>query len=206
MSKPLPEQCNFVAIGAWNPAIIQPHWLKKHFPKQIPDNCGIEIASAGTASSIRMNYEKVIVDPNNGRLILNPKKFDEETMAYIAELALGIYKLLKHTPVGAAGCNFVFKLDPEEVFTVDEIENDDKITGLYNGLGEKGKLVSKAIRHTFGLADCSVNVTHDYVGTERILRLNFDYQKAKAVENASNAFVSNFKYSLELVQKLTRKK
>jgi hypothetical protein len=152
-----------------------------------------------------MNYEKIIIDPNNGRLILIPKEFNEETMAYIAELALGMYKLLEHTPVGAAGCNFVFKLDPEEIFTVDEIENDDKITSLYNGLCN-GTLVSKLIRHTFGLADCSVNVIYDYIGTERILRLNFDYQKANSMENASKSFVSNFKYSIELLNKLIRKK
>jgi hypothetical protein len=130
MSRPLPEQSNFIAIGAWNPAIIQPHWLKKHFYRQIPDVCNIEIASAGANFLFRMNYEKVIIDPNNGRLILIPKKFDEENMAYIADLALGIYKLLAHTPVSAAGCNFVFKLDPDEVFTIDEIEDDDKIMSL----------------------------------------------------------------------------
>jgi len=206
MSQPIPEQSNFVAIGAWNPAILQPQWLKKHFPKHIPDNCRIEIASSGNASAIRMNYDRVVIDPNNGRLVLMPKVLDEDTMGYISELAKGIYELLEHTPVGAAGCNFVYKLESGESFTVDDIEKDDKIVELYNGLGERGELVSKSIRHTFSLPDCSINVNYDYIGADRILRMNFDYQKTKAVENAANALVGNYKYSQELVGKLVRKK
>lgn len=206
MSQSIAEQSSFVVIGAWNPAILQPQWLKKHFPKHIPDNCRIEIASSGTASAIRMNYDRVIIDPNNGRLVLTPKVLDEEAMVYISELAKGIYGLLEHTPVVAAGCNFVYKLEPCESFTVDDIEKDERIVDLYNGLGEQGELVSKSIRHTFSLPDCSINVNYDYIGTDRILRMNFDYQKTKSVEKAANSLVYNYRYSQELVGKLVRKK
>lgn len=206
MSKPLADQSSFVAIGAWNPAIIQPHWLKKHFPKLIPDNCRIEIASSGLASAIRMNYEKVIIDPNNGRLVLTPKVLNEETMVYISELVTGIYRLLEHTPIGAAGCNFVYKLEPEESFTIDVTEKNDEKINLYNGLVEGGELISKSIRHTLGLTDCSVNINYEYTGAEKILRLNYDYQQSKSVEKASKALVSNFKKSQDLVTKLIRGK
>ncbi len=206
MSKSLPDQSNFIAIGAWNPAIIQPHWLKKQFPGIVPDNCTIEIASSGSGSSIRMNYEKVIIDPNNGRLILIPKAMDEENLNYIRELGIGIQEKLEHTPITAAGSNFVFKLDPEEIFIVDDIAQDDKILALYGDLPKKGKLISKSIRHTFGLADYSINVNYDCGASARFLRINFEYQGANPMKRAAESLIGNFKHSLQLCSSLIRKK
>jgi len=206
MSKPLPEQSNFIAIGAWNPAIIQPHWLKKHFPEQIPDTCKIEVASSGGTTCFRMDYEHVLIDPNNGRLVFIPKTLDETTMRYIADLASGVHDLLKHTPIVAAGCNFVFDLDSEESFTLDDVERNHEIADLYSESGETGQLISKSIRHTFGFADCSMNITYDYVGAHKVLRINFDYKGVRPVENAAQALVGNYKRSLALAAKLIRRR
>lgn len=206
MSKNLPDQSNFIAIGAWNPAIIQPHWLKKQFPSIVPDNCAIEIASSGSGSSIRMNYEKVIIDPNNGRLILIPKALNEENLNYIKDLGIGIQSKLEHTPIVAAGSNFVFQLDSEEIFTVDDIAQDDKILGLYGDLPKQGKMISKSIRHTFGLADYSINVNYDYGASARFLRINYDYKGANPMKRAAESLIENYKYSLELCSSLIRKK
>jgi hypothetical protein len=205
MSKNLPEQSNFIAIGAWNPAIIQPRWLSKYFSNHIPDTCNIEIASVGVVSAFRMSYPKVSIDPNNGRLVFIPKDLSEENMKYIAELSMGIQSKLEHTPLIAAGSNFVFQLEAGESFTLDEIEPEPQIAGLYKDLKEQGKMVSKSIRHTFSLKDYSVNINYDYAGTDRFLRLNFDYQGANSMRLAAEGLVVNFKYSLNLKQQLIRK-
>jgi hypothetical protein len=205
MSKNLPDQSNFLTIGAWNPAIIQPHWLRKYFSGKIPDTCQIEIASVGAISAFRMSYPKVSIDPNNGRLIFIPKELSEESMKYIAELGLGIQGKLEHTPIVASGSNFVYQLEAGESFTLDEIEQEQQIAGLYKNLNEQGKIISKSIRHTFSLKDYSVNITYDYSGSDRLLRVNFDYQGAEPMKRAAEGLVANFKYSLDLQKQLIRK-
>ncbi|MBF0458804.1 MAG: hypothetical protein HQK99_13020 [Nitrospirae bacterium] len=202
MSVPAEEQSSFIVIGSWNPAIINHHWLKKHFPEKIPDAFSLEVPYPTIVSVPRINYEKILIDPNNGRLVITPKVMNEEIFQYISALALGIYELLAHTPIVASGCNFVFKLEQGEYFKIDEIEQDDKIIDIYEGLTFTGK----SVRHTFGLVDCSVNVFYDYVENDKTLRLNFDYKGTRTVEKATQALVENYKYSLELVDKLTRRK
>jgi hypothetical protein len=207
MSKSLPEQSNFIVIGAWNPAIIQPHWLRKNFSDQIPETCKIKIVSIGVASAVIMSYPKISIDPNNGRLVFIPKDLSEETMKYIAELSMGIQSKLEHTPIIAAGSNFVFQLDAGESFTLDEIEPEPQIDGLYKDMEDKGKIVSKSIRHTLSFKDYSVNITYDYAGSNRLLRINFDYQGqgANTMKRAAEGLVTNFKNSLDLKQQLIRK-
>jgi hypothetical protein len=205
MSKNLIEQSNFVVIGAWNPAIIQPHWLRQHFSDFIPETCQIEIASVGVASAFRMSYPKVSIDPNNGRLVFVPKDLSEETMKYIADLSMGIQVKLEHTPIIASGSNFVFQLEVGEIFTLDKLEPEQEIEGLYKDLNDHGKIISKSIRHTFSLKDFSVNITYDYVGNDRFLRINYDYQGSNAMKRAAKGLVENFHYSQVLKEQLIRK-
>ncbi len=205
MSIPLPEESNFIAIGAWNPAIIQPHWLKRHFPDKIPDTAKIEITSVGAGFSFKMDYEKVTIDPSNGRLIFIPKVLNKETMQYIAELCVGIRKKLEYTPIVAAGCNFVFKLEKDESFKIDKIEQEEKIADLYIDLQKKGNLISKSIRHTFGLEDCSVNITYDYSENDKIVRINFDFKGTDPMKRAAEALMDNFEYTNQLIKDIIRK-
>jgi hypothetical protein len=204
MSKILPEQCNFIAIGAWNPAIIQPQWLKKQFGEKIPDQCNVEIVAMGAVSAFRLSFEKFIIDPNNGRLVLIPKDGSEATFSYLAELALGIQEKLPHTPILAAGSNFVFKLDDGETFLINKQNKDADVTNFYHDINDKAKIVSKSTRHTLGLETCSINITYEY-STEKIIRINFDYQKYDAMKRAATSLVDNYKYAVELSGRLVEK-
>jgi hypothetical protein len=206
MSKPIPEKSNFIAIGAWNPAIIQPHWLHKYFSDVVPDSCQIEIASIGGATAIRMVYPNVTIDPNNGRLVFIPKELNEEILKYIADLSSGIRTKLEHTPLIAAGSNFVFQLDENEIFTLDEIEQDQQILELYKELKDPGNIVSKTIKHAFSLQNYSINVTYEYVGRDKKLAINFDYQGANPMKRAAEGLVSNYHRALELSGTLIKRK
>ena len=85
MSKPIPKLSNFIAIGAWNPAIIQPQWLKKEFPTQIPSEFKMQVV-AGVVSSFRIEFEKeFIIDPNGGRLVFIPYNLDDTCLKKIAD-------------------------------------------------------------------------------------------------------------------------
>ena len=205
MSNLVPNQSNLVIIGAWNPAIIQPSWLKKEFPAQIPDSFRVQVV-AGVISSLRIEFEDFIIDPNGGRLVFIPKKFDEKILSDIAKLSNGIQGLLPHTPIAAAGCNFVFSLDPTESFSLDKIETDDQIKSLYGSL--KGcTLAAKSIGHIFSAEDHKISINYDFQGATRFLRINYEYSPPmNPMKRAADSFVQNFYHAQEISKDLIRSK
>ena len=205
MSKIIPLQCNLIAAGAWNPAIIQPHWLKQQFGEKIQDECSIDVIGNGANFVLRLNYKNFIIDPFNGRLVLTPKNEEKETFQYIVDLALGIRDKLSHTPIISSGSNFAFKLDDAETFRLDEVETDQELQGIYSDLNKQGKMVSRSIRHTFGLKDCTINIIYEYEVTQKTIRFNFDYQKPNPLQRAAEAFGANYTYATELCGQLTRR-
>jgi len=192
MSKPIPEQCNFIAIGAWNPAIIQPQWLKKEFPTLIPEKFIVQVV-AGVVSAFRIEFpNEFVIDPNGGRLVFIPKKLEDETLEKISELGKGIQELLKHTPIAAAGCNFVFQLEPDEIFKIEQIEPTDNIKAIYENI-HGTNLVSHSISHELAAEDHTINVAYDFKGQTKQLRINFNYQQpSEAMKIAAHALVKNF--------------
>jgi hypothetical protein len=202
MSKPIPDQSNFIAIGAWNPAIIQPQWLKKEFPTLIPEKFNVQIV-AGVVSAFRIEFlDEFILDPNGGRLVFIPKKLDDKILKKIADLGRGIQNLLNHTPIAAAGCNFVFKLEPNEFFKLEKIETDEEIMGLYENIKDSN-LISRSISHALSQEDHTINVTYDFKGQVKHLRINFDYQQPlNAMEVAANALIENFHRACNMCKEL----
>jgi hypothetical protein len=205
MSKLISNQSNLIIIGAWNPAIIQPAWLKKEFPTQIPDNFRIQVVT-GVISSFIIEFDDFIIDPNGGRLVFTPKKFDEKTLSNISKLSNGIQELLRHTPIAAAGCNFVFSLDANEFFSIEKIETDEQIKSLYSSLSECA-LVAKSIGHVFSAEDHKISVNYDFQGITRFLRINYEYQQPlNPMKKAADSFLKNFNHAQELCKELLRSK
>jgi hypothetical protein len=205
MSILIPEQCSLVIIGAWNPAIIQPAWLKKQFPTQIPDRFRLQVG-AGVGPSIRIDFEDFIIDPSGGRLVFVPKKLDEVILSRIVELSNGIQERLLHTPILAAGCNFVFTLEANESFSLDEIETDMEIKSLYKGL-VGFDLVAKSIGHVFSGEDHTISVNYEFQGTAKSLRLNYDYQAPlNPMKRAADSFIANLHHAEKLSKELIRSK
>jgi len=208
MSKPIPEQSILIAIGAWNPAIIQPKWLRDEFPEIITeDKAGVQIV-AGAVSSFRMEFSKFFLDPNGGRLVFIPKDFEKTTFELIAKLAHGMREKLKYTPIAAAGCNFVFKLEKGEMFTIDDIEQEDKVKARYGCFEKNCNLVGRGIRHTFAGTDYRINVNYDYLDEAKIIRINFDYQPPFALnpmKTAAEKLLENFDNAEQIKNSLVNK-
>ena len=192
MSKPIPEQSNFIVIGAWNPAIIQPQWLKKEFPDLIPSEFNMQVV-AGVVSAFRIEFpNEFVLDPNGGRLVFIPKKLENKCLRKIASLGRGIQDRLSHTPIAAAGSNFVFQLEQNEFFKHEKTETDDKIKKIYENINGS-KLVARSIGHTLSHEDHTVNLKYDFRGTSKMLRVNFDYQHPlNAMKTAADSLVENF--------------
>lgn len=202
MAQLIAEKSNLIAVGSWNPAIIQPAWLRKEFPEIIPPTFNIELT--GPLVSVRYDFGFCLMTPAANRLLFIPKTVDVDTLVKIAALGKGIYERLKYTPIAAAGCNFFFQLDKNEKFKSEEIEMIPDISNLPQKL-VKSELTSRTISHTFSKDDFNINVTYEISGIERFLIINFDYQHPQqALVMAANSFVDNFGCANELANNLIR--
>lgn len=159
MCQLITNECNFIAIGAWNPSIIEPSWLRKQFPTLIPKQFEI-LFSFQTKHQLRLEFEKITLIIDNEKLIFVPKIMDKSTLGYITELSVKIHKKLEHTPIKAVGCNFVYKIDNNERFKIDEFINADKLKDFYEDSNLKD-MTSKIYRHTFPFADYQLNIIYN---------------------------------------------
>jgi hypothetical protein len=207
MSQPLPEQSTFIAVGAWNPAIIQPVWLKKHFPTRTPPEIKLQFVTGGIFS-FRLDFGDFFLEPVIGRLVFIPKQLDEKTLEKIADLSNGIIEKLEHTPITAAGCNFVFKLETNEHIDVEQMEPDDKIKSLYPNMRAGNTFVSKSMVHTFSFEDYQINFKYDLNSKSRILFINYHYPQpsADSMKKAANSLVQHYKDASEMVKNLIKTK
>lgn len=204
MSSIVSEQCNFIVIGAWNPAIIQANWLRNEFPDLIPEKFNIQLVQ-GVRPFIRIELEDLIIDPNGGQLVFIPKEVNDRTIEYTSTLSLGIYEKLKHTPIVAAGCNFVFKLDKNETFYLDKYEYKDGIKVLYENILPL-TLISSDTKHVFSRNTHKITIDYNCTGDERTLLFNYEYQSPQtAMKEAAEALIDNFHHAQELSRGLIKK-
>lgn len=208
MSTIIPKQCNFIIIGAWNPAIIQPVWLKSQFPDMIKgEQFGIELET-GPVSSFRYDVNNIFISPNSDRLTFIPKEINCDTLSFISKLSISIYKKLSHTPVLAAGCNFVYKLEDNEVFCINNFEQPEKLSEFYENI-ELKELTSQQIRHKFSFSNHNLNISYNSQGDERTVHYNFDYHlgnNKKNINKATESLNDHYNFSIDLNSKLIRGK
>jgi hypothetical protein len=205
MSKIITEKCNFIVIGAWNPAIIQPQWLKKEFPTLIPENFNVQVV-AGVVSSFRIEFpDEFVLDPNGGRLVFIPKKMDDTILNKIADLGRGIHKALSHTPIAAAGCNYVFKLEQNEFFKLEKIETDEEIDNLYQNIGRD--IVARSIRHVISEEAHTINLNYEFKGMEKELHVNFNYPgQLDSMKVAADSLLTNYQRAKDMCKELIGEK
>jgi hypothetical protein len=201
MPTPIPEKSNFVAIGDWNPAIIQPKWLKEQFSRLVPDDVPLIFTTVGGTPSVVLDLGAFLLDPNGGRVIVTPKTSDEDTWSLISELMSGISKKLEHTPISAAGCNFTYRLDEGEKFEIEESKYSND-ANEYTKM-ELTNCIERTIQRTFSFEDYNINLAFLSSEKEQILRINYHYQSPiDAIVVALNRLLENYRGALELCSKL----
>jgi hypothetical protein len=205
MSVIITEQCNFIIIGAWNPAIIQPGWLKTQFPNLIKeDKFGVELIT-GPIATFRFEVNNVLISPNHDRLIFTPREVNEVLLDFISKISFSIFEKLHHTPVFATGCNFVYKLDEKECFSISEFKLPADVSEFYNEIG-LNELTSKQIRHSFSFSDHYLNISYSVSGESKTIHYNFDYphKDTNLIKRASESLKEHYSLTLKLNSKLIR--
>jgi hypothetical protein len=202
MSKLLPEQSNLIIIGSWNPAIIQHQWLKSEFPEWIEKEPTGAYLLQGDIQTLKLDYGDFAVQVNQQNLIFTFSRDDDEILDRVSNLTKGIYGKLKHTPVLAAGCNFVYELAPGECFNVGEgSEESKKVEAALEGY----LISSRELRYGFSGEDHSVNIRL-HLGASKKLHLNYDYRAPReiVVELMTGRLKVHLAHSKNMVKKFIR--
>jgi hypothetical protein len=203
MSKLVPEQSNLIIIGSWNPAIIQHQWLKSEFPDLIdPDPLGAYLLQ-GNIQALLLEYIDFKLQVNQQNLIFTFKNIDDKTLDRVSNLAKGVYDKLKHTPISLGGCNFIYELEPGDIFSVGEgSEESEKVEAALEGC----QLLSREVRYGFSGLDHKINIHFKRVEASRSLQLNYDYSapSEKVVELVTKHLKAHLDHSKDMVGKFIR--
>ncbi len=102
-----------VLVGGWNANIVlNPAWLEKHlFPEQ---KLEMKVPVPLQQGRVMVSADSVCISLAGPKLCLAPLKPDESVLDDIEFLAANIADRLPHTPVAAAGINFLFEADAGE--------------------------------------------------------------------------------------------
>ena len=109
------SQGSIVVVGALNPLIFQPEWLRQN---QIIGKSEAESAKDGKSIDI-MHDQVTQLSLTNMRLVVEPNRFVvtalQEPLVLARDFTANCFRLLAHTPTSAMGFNFsiVFKLAKE---------------------------------------------------------------------------------------------
>ncbi|MBF0476007.1 MAG: hypothetical protein HQK59_09275 [Deltaproteobacteria bacterium] len=108
------EGWSIVLAGYWNHYIFSPEWITDKLTKST--KVSVEFPINTPFSPPRYRFDNVIMQFSVGELILHPEASDDTTLETLKNLAGNILTELPHTPIHAAGINFVFvEDDPSEL-------------------------------------------------------------------------------------------
>lgn len=200
------DRCNLVIVGAWNPAIVTPIWLKEQFPELIKENEFQASFTPGPMPSVHFIIDGLRIDPNSGRLRLKPAKGESSRLELIPKLARAIFNRLPHTPTTAVGCNLVYRIDEEEMPGVIRFVDYPGQEKFYAAL-DLHQIPSRYVRHSFALPECQLNLIYNLKKDAETMEFNFHHHATEpsSVRAAIDAFSSYLDMSQRLQEKLVER-
>lgn len=125
-----PLNWDIVILGAWNPSILTPDWVREHM-FEAPQGTSVEVQVAlDRPAPMRIRYEGVTVTPAADRLIGACTSNDDGSIKQVG-VVLGLaVRALPRTPLAAAGVNRRYRFDtiPPTVADVVSSPLDEKLT------------------------------------------------------------------------------
>jgi hypothetical protein len=147
------DSATVVVVGAFNPAIFQPHWFAKEglLSQSDADGAKVDIVQSDLAqfTSSWLTWQSL-----RDRTTISTT--DASRFSSLRDLVLGTFQLLRHTPVSAVGVNrgfhlafdsradvdaFAFRFAPQPPWS--DLVNDSKLLSLHiegrhpRGIGNK---------------------------------------------------------------------
>jgi hypothetical protein len=95
-----------VMVGQWNPAIFSPEWVARKILNT--ETIETELAVGPTTTNVRYSTDKLLVIPQQDRLIIASRNTEEVSLLEMESRSRTVLQLLSHTPIRALGINFGF--------------------------------------------------------------------------------------------------
>ena len=187
MPRFLIQNSNLVIIGAWNPAIITPVWLRQQFPDLFPGGQYQAEFITGPAVSVRFTINDVLIDASNGRLVMSSRIDDLARLESLPRLAIAIAERLPHTPVAAVGFNFAFEATERAALAVDRFLDERSQDRFYAELGLTSR-IGRQVTHSFALPHSTLNLTYECKPEKTMLTFNF-HNSVTNVQQVRDALV-----------------
>jgi len=172
MSPGRPFDWNIVVVGAWNPSILTPDWVREYM-FEAPPGTSVEVQVAlDRPGPMRIRHGGVTVTPAADRLIVECTANDDDSIKRVGAVVGRAVHALPRTPLAAAGVNRRYRFDviPPTVADVVRSPLDEKL--LSSGRSTNARLVKWRI--TWGGGHLNLEIAVDEVAP--IGTINFNYE------------------------------
>ncbi|MBS0165521.1 MAG: hypothetical protein JSR29_05550 [Nitrospira sp.] len=119
------NEWNLVVVGQWNPHIFSPQWMCNTL-LNVPQ-VESEFVIGPLGGGMRYLTDHLAILPGQDRLIIGMRDTLDATLEEAEHITLRALDLLRHTPIRAAGVNFLYTEEvlPESVLRTFQLADND---------------------------------------------------------------------------------
>lgn len=206
----VPQETSLVIAGAWNPAILTPHWVMTHgMQTQNPNHVVQAMFPAGMTGAFeapRFVMQGFQYSPRVDALLMLPQAHTPESFTLLEDVSRRILENLSHTPIGGLGHNLEFRDDAPrdewlESFANSQLDLVDACAGM--------DVVRTTLATSFSRGAGQVNIQRYAEGTSLVVKFNFHHPAHSAADacavlagNGHARFWANYETAVQIVNQL----
>lgn len=151
---PNPKCPHVVIMGAWNPKIFTPFWLRSQGITE-SEEVELELTFGAADYKFLMKFDGMILSISDTHLVLRLAEWNQEKLVSLEAVALKILDRLRHTPLKAVGANFDFGIEEPSTTILNLFKIPSQLP-----LNKLEYLTSSLeISHTFAIPEIAADVT-----------------------------------------------
>ena len=206
----VPQETSLVIAGAWNPAILTPHWVMTHgMQVQNPDQVVQAMFPAGMTGAFeapRFVMQGFQYSPRVDVLLMLPQAQTLESFTLLEDVSCRILENLSHTPIGGLGHNFEFLVDaPQDEWLGSFANSQLDLVDACSSMDVARTTLATSFMRGAG----QVNIQRYVEGTSLVVKFNFHYSAHSSADacavlagNGHARFWANYETALQIVNKL----
>lgn len=167
------SKCPYVVIvGAWNPKIFTPFWLRSQGITE-SEEVELELTFGAADYKFLMKFDGIILSISDTHLVLRLTEWEQQKLSSLEKVALKILDQLRHTPLKAIGTNFDFEVEDPVAGVLDlfKIPSQLPLSNL------EYTTSALHISHTFAVPDVADVVTLQLDDTDKGYKARVNFNK-----------------------------
>lgn len=162
---------NIIALGAWNPAIFSPVWVKEHLANDQAAEVVMAFPLSANDNPPRITVDGIYIYPSPRVLMFDCVTYDVPSIDSCAGKIGRIAELLPHTPVSALGINFRFWGSVDDSAVLGELFTFADAARIN---ADSYKASSASIKRSFGI-DESTTLNLNIEASSSDLKIEFNF-------------------------------